>query len=67
VPGLGDVRRTALLKRFGSLKRLRAASVEELAEVPGIGPQTAQAIVAALADAPAPEPAVDVGTGEILS
>ncbi len=67
VPGLGDVRRTALLKRFGSLKRLRAASVEEIAEVPGIGPQTAQAIVVALADAPAPAPAVDVGTGEILT
>jgi excinuclease ABC subunit C len=67
VPGLGEVRRTALLKRFGSLKRLRAATVEELAEVPGIGPQTAQAIVTALAEAPAPEPAVDVGTGEILS
>ena len=67
VPGLGDVRRTALLKRFGSLKRLRAATVDELAEVPGIGPQTAQAIVAALADAPATAPAVDMGTGEILS
>jgi excinuclease ABC subunit C len=67
VPGLGEVRRTALLRRFGSLKRLRAATVEELAEVPGIGPQTAQAIVAALADAPTPAPAVDVGTGEILS
>ena len=66
VPGLGEVRRTALLRRFGSLKRLRAATVEELAEVPGIGPQTAQAIVAALADAPTAGPAVDVGTGEIL-
>jgi excinuclease ABC subunit C len=66
VPGLGEIRRTALLKRFGSLKRLRAATAEELAEVPGIGPQTAQAIVVALADAPAPGPAVDVGTGEIL-
>jgi excinuclease ABC subunit C len=67
VPGLGEVRRTALLRRFGSLKRLRAASVEELAEVPGIGPQTAQAIVTALADAPEPGPAVDTATGEILT
>ncbi len=66
VPGLGDIRRTALLKRFGSLKRLRAATLEELAEVPGIGPATAQAIVDALADSPTPEPAVNVGTGEIL-
>ena len=67
VPGLGEARRTALLRHFGSLKRLRAATVEEIAEVPGIGPQTAQAIVAALADAPTPGPAVDVGTGEILA
>ncbi len=66
VPGLGEVRRTALLKRFGSLKRLRAATVDELAEVPGIGRLTAQAIIEALADAPVPEPAVNVGTGEIL-
>jgi excinuclease ABC subunit C len=66
VPGLGEIRRTALLKRFGSLKRLRTATVDELAEVPGIGPQTAQAIVRALADAPAAGPAVDMATGEIL-
>ncbi len=48
VPGLGDVRRKALLTRFGSLKRLRAASVDDLAEVPGIGRRTAESIVAAL-------------------
>ncbi len=51
VPGLGEVRRKALLRRFGSLKRLSAASVEEIAEVPGIGRRTAEAIVAALAPA----------------
>ncbi len=69
VPGLGDVRRTALLKRFGSLKRLRAAGVDELAEVPGIGRRTAEAIIAALADAQVPagaQEAVNTGTGEIL-
>jgi excinuclease ABC subunit C len=49
VPGLGEVRRKALLRQFGSLKRLRTASVEELAEVPGIGRRTAEAILAALA------------------
>jgi excinuclease ABC subunit C len=54
VPGLGDTRRKALMKRFGSLKRLRAASVEELMEVPGIGRRTAEAVQAAIA-----EPAVD--------
>jgi len=48
VPGLGEVRRKALLTRFGSLKRLRAASVDDLAEVPGIGRHTAESIVAAL-------------------
>ena len=40
--------------------------MDELAQVPGIGPHTAQAIVAALADAPEAAPAVNVGTGEIL-
>jgi excinuclease ABC subunit C len=65
VPGLGPTRRRALLKKFGSVKKLRAAGVEEVAEVPGIGPATAQSIVAALSgDAPAP--AVDMATGEIL-
>src|SRR5205814_2760413 len=67
VPGLGEVRRTALLKRFGSLKRLRAATVAEIGEVPGIGPRTAEAIVAALAATPEAAPAVNVATGEILS
>ncbi|HET8682846.1 MAG TPA: helix-hairpin-helix domain-containing protein, partial [Micromonosporaceae bacterium] len=52
VPGLGEVRRKALLRRFGSLKRLAAASIEEIAEVPGIGRRTAEAVVAALAGAP---------------
>jgi excinuclease ABC subunit C len=48
VPGLGEVRRKALLRHFGSVKRLSAASAEEIAQVPGIGPRTAEAIVAAL-------------------
>jgi len=49
VPGLGEVRRKTLLKHFGSLKKLRLATVEELAVVPGIGPRTAQSIKAAVA------------------
>jgi len=36
-PGIGDARKQALLKRFGSVQRLRLASVEEIAEVPGFG------------------------------
>ena len=65
VPGLGEARKKAVLRQFGSLKRLRAASVEEVASVPGMGPATAQAVVDALA-ASAPAPAVNVTTGEIL-
>jgi excinuclease ABC subunit C len=48
VPGLGEIRRKALLRHFGSLKRLAGASVEEIAEVPGIGRRTAEAILAVL-------------------
>ncbi len=65
VPGLGETRRKALLKRFGSVKRLRAATVEEIAEVPGVGPRTASAVHAALAG-DGPTPAVDPTTGEII-
>ncbi|MDT4926256.1 MAG: excinuclease subunit [Pseudonocardiales bacterium] len=66
IPGLGETRRKALLRQFGSLKRLRAASVDDLVEVPGIGRRTAETIVAALAAAGAPAPAVNVTTGEVL-
>jgi excinuclease ABC subunit C len=48
VAGLGQTRRTALLKHFGSLRRIRQASVAELTEVPGVGPSTARAVLAAL-------------------
>ncbi|MER5455935.1 excinuclease ABC subunit UvrC [Micromonospora sp. NPDC002389] len=48
VPGLGEVRRTALLRHFGSLKRLSAATVDEITEVPGVGRRTAEAILTAL-------------------
>ncbi|CAI9415053.1 excinuclease ABC subunit UvrC [Nocardioides sp. T2.26MG-1] len=44
VPGLGEVRRKTLIKHFGSLKRLREATAEEIAQVPGIGARTAGAI-----------------------
>jgi excinuclease ABC subunit C len=66
VPGLGEVRRKSLLKRFGSLRKLRAATVEEIAEVPGIGIRTAEAIVSALADQPGrTRVSVNTATGEI--
>jgi excinuclease ABC subunit C len=49
IPGLGSTRRAALLRHFGSVKRVRAATVDELAEVDGIGRSTAELVHAALA------------------
>ncbi|MET9020993.1 excinuclease ABC subunit UvrC [Actinopolymorpha sp. NPDC004070] len=68
VPGLGATRRKALLRKFGSLKRLRAATAEEVAEVPGIGMRTAESVVAALhqPERAGGRPAVNTATGEIL-
>jgi excinuclease ABC subunit C len=51
VAGLGQARRTALLKHFGSVRRIQQASVQELTEVPGVGPSTARAVLAALGPA----------------
>jgi excinuclease ABC subunit C len=65
VPGLGPARKKALLKAFGSVKRLRSAHAEEIASVQGIGPALAGVVVAALA-ADAPAPTVDTATGEII-
>jgi excinuclease ABC subunit C len=48
VPGLGPARRAALLKKFGSVKALSAASPEEIALVPGIGPRLAETVAVAL-------------------
>ena len=64
VPGLGEVRRKALLRAFGSLKKLRAASAEAIAAVPGFGPVLAQAVVVAVRE-PA-TPAINLTTGEVL-
>ncbi|NMO56728.1 excinuclease ABC subunit UvrC [Actinoplanes sp. TBRC 11911] len=48
IPGLGETRRKALLRHFGSLKKLAAATPEEIIEVPGIGRRTAETLLAAL-------------------
>jgi excinuclease ABC subunit C len=48
IPGVGEARRKALLRRFGSVAGVREASVEELAAVPGIGPELARTILDAL-------------------
>jgi len=49
IEGLGEKRVSALLRRFGSAKRLRLASVDEIAEVAGIGPVLAASIAQSLA------------------
>jgi excinuclease ABC subunit C len=41
-PGVGDARKQVLLKKFGSIHRLRLATVEQIAAVPGFGGKTAQ-------------------------
>jgi excinuclease ABC subunit C len=48
VPGLGPARRAALLKAFGSVKAISAASAEEVAAVQGIGPKLAETVLTAL-------------------
>ena len=49
IPGLGEVKRAALVKHFGSVAQIKQATEEELTQVPGIGPALAQKILAALA------------------
>ncbi|MEU3552999.1 excinuclease ABC subunit UvrC [Streptomyces fragilis] len=66
VAGLGETRKQALLRHFGSVKRLRAATIEQIQEVPGIGRKTAETVAAALAAATPGGPAVNTATGEIL-
>ncbi|WP_026552273.1 excinuclease ABC subunit UvrC [Arthrobacter sp. H20] len=72
VPGLGPAKKKALLGHFGSVKKVRAASLEELQVVPGVGPSLAEtlhrSLSAAAADgAPAATvAAVNMATGEIL-
>ncbi|MFJ8823446.1 excinuclease ABC subunit UvrC [Streptomyces sp. NPDC102467] len=66
VPGLGDARKQALIKHFGSVKRLRSATIDQICEVPGIGRKTAETIVAAFAQAAPAAPAVNTATGEIM-
>ncbi|MEI5523345.1 excinuclease ABC subunit UvrC [Streptomyces brasiliscabiei] len=66
VPGLGEARKQALLKHFGSLKKLRSATIDQICEVPGIGRKTAETIAAALARAAPAAPAVNTATGEIM-
>uniref|UniRef100_UPI00036CF2FC helix-hairpin-helix domain-containing protein n=1 Tax=Streptomyces sp. TOR3209 TaxID=1073567 RepID=UPI00036CF2FC len=66
VPGLGETRKQALIKHFGSVKKLRAATIDQICEVPGIGRKTAETVAVALARAAPAAPAVNTATGEIM-
>ncbi|MFD4292388.1 excinuclease ABC subunit UvrC [Rhodococcus sp. NPDC058505] len=61
VKGLGETRRTALVTHFGSVARLKEATVEEITAVPGIGVATARAVLAALGGAAAAPTGGDTG------
>nr|WSX52474.1 excinuclease ABC subunit UvrC [Streptomyces sp. NBC_00974] len=66
VAGLGESRKLALVKHFGSVKKLRQATIDQICEVPGIGRKTAETVAAALAQAVPAGPAVNMATGEII-
>ncbi|NED13294.1 excinuclease ABC subunit UvrC [Streptomyces sp. SID9124] len=66
VAGLGETRKQALIKHFGSVKKLRQATIDEICEVPGIGRRTAESVAVALAAAAPAAPAVNTATGEIM-
>ncbi len=74
IRGLGEHRRRALVTHFGSLARLKQASVEEITALPGIGTATARAVLEALGPStgeaadPAPSTAADsIGASEVAS
>ncbi len=59
-PGIGEARKAALLKKFGSVQRLRAAAVDEIAAVPGFGGKSAAELKAfLLARSASPQPPAD--------
>ncbi|WP_154605371.1 excinuclease ABC subunit UvrC [Arthrobacter sp. AQ5-05] len=69
VPGLGTAKQKAVLDHFGSMKKVRGATAEELTKVKGVGPVLARSIHESLrtgVEGEAPAPAVNMTTGEIL-
>ncbi len=64
LPGVGEVRRKLLLRRFGSFKRVREAGIEELTEV--LGPTVAERVHAALHGHPADDPEDPVRESSLL-
>ncbi|CAB4532429.1 MAG: excinuclease ABC subunit UvrC [Actinobacteria bacterium] len=67
IPTLGDVRRKALLEKFGSVAALRKSTLEEISAIPGIGEKTATQILNTLTESSAPIEIIDMQTGEILT
>ncbi len=63
-PGIGENRKAALLKKFGSVQRLRLASVEQIAEVSGFGGKAAGDLKTFLIARTVAEPASPVELGE---
>jgi excinuclease ABC subunit C len=64
IPGVGPARKKALLRRFGSLTRLRQATEGEIAQTPGIGPELAKSVVEHLLGPPvAPTEGAGVSAG----
>jgi excinuclease ABC subunit C len=67
IPGLGPARRAALLRQFGSVRKLSRASVDQIAELPGIGQRIAEAVAAALRAQAGTEPEDTTGIGQAMS
>jgi len=65
VPGLGEIRRKSLLTHFGSVSALKAATIDELAVVPGIGKKMAKTIIDQINSQDLPLN-INMQTGEIL-
>ncbi len=63
-PGIGQNRKAALLKKFGSVQRLRLASVEAIAQVPGFGGKAAEELKRFLEARGAAPLKVEPGAGE---
>jgi excinuclease ABC subunit C len=66
IDGLGAVRRKTLIDHFGSVARIRSATVEEISALPGIGAKIATHLLQALAAQSEALAGVDTATGEIL-
>ena len=65
IAGLGEGRRKALLDKFGTVTALKSASIEEISDVPGIGPKMAKTIFESI-NQKEPTRNIDMQTGEIL-